>query len=283
VVLHLSAPEAQRVRLLVLGGATGAALADEEHEVEAGAINSISLSFPAGKLAHAAASASSTQQEPNPAGANDMQAIIPLRLIITTPAHPHNTSTHLPTVNHLLATATLLAALAPLASELCSLHTAMVEQERGAGLGVQEVLSNHWHLMDDICLLSALARGAAEAGLDHQQAASTVTEVATRLHQFFCLNTLPAWQEEVAQVLDIRSSSRHRWPLLHILGPQRLAVTRRCLLPPAPGRLPVQGLPAPAMRSHPQLTRPLSCTCSAFAHDFGNIPQLQGVQLPAAP
>jgi hypothetical protein len=204
VGLHLTSPEAQQcVRVLLLLAATGAVLVDEEQQVGAGAVGSISLSLSADLVARAAASTAPAHRQQHSGSGTSMQAIIPLRLVITTPAHPHSTTTQLPQVTHLLATATLLAAPVSLASELCSLYSMEEQEGPEAGLSPQDVWSHHWQpLMDDLCLLSTLAGGAAETGLGHQQAASTVTEVATSLHHLFCLNNLPAWQEEVARVLD---------------------------------------------------------------------------------
>jgi hypothetical protein len=118
------------------------------------------------------------------------------------------------------ATATLLAAPAPLASELGSLYAATEQVGREQGLEPQDVWSHHWQpLMDDICLLSTLARGAGSAaGAPMQPSTAVSLEMAQTLVQFFSLNAMPGWQAEAQCVLDMISRQREERQH-HVMGP----------------------------------------------------------------
>jgi hypothetical protein len=77
------------VRMLLPGVASGAVLVDKEHELSvAGAVDDISLSFSADFVEGAAATVVRR-------GSATQTSIIPLRLVITTPTHPHG-STQVP-------------------------------------------------------------------------------------------------------------------------------------------------------------------------------------------
>jgi hypothetical protein len=189
--------------MLLLKGASGAVLVDEEHEVSAaGAVNDISLSVPAGLVAGAAAMVTRHGEQQSLEHPSAKQTtILPLRLVIMTPTSPHS-STVAPQVTRLHTTATLLAAPAPLASELCCLYEAMIQQGQQEGLGAGCVWTTHWQpFLEDISLLSALTgRRAGSSPAEHQLPA-VQADVAHSLRQFFDVNSMPAWHAYVSDLL----------------------------------------------------------------------------------
>jgi hypothetical protein len=183
--------------VLLLAALTGVVLTDREHDIQAGGFTSIHLPFISQEVAREGQNTGEAGGQANRTSVSSRQASIPLRLIITSPVHQSGPNQP-PSPTRLHATATLLAAPDHLASELCSLYAVMVEQGQQEGLTKQQVWSLHWQpLMDDICLLSTLT----EATSQEQQSMSVITEAAHNLQQFFEMNSLPAWQEEVVRVL----------------------------------------------------------------------------------
>jgi hypothetical protein len=155
VHVHLSSCEGQHVRLLLFAALTGAVLFDQEVDVAAqdDLQTPVLLRVPLTELAAASHRAALAADEP-PTSSSLTHASskpVPLRLVVTTAAGAHHCQGGSPPPARLLATATLLAAPALLASELCSLHIVM-EQEGGyQGLGAQQLWSSHWQpLMDDL-------------------------------------------------------------------------------------------------------------------------------------
>jgi hypothetical protein len=203
VTLHLGAGVPQRVRVLLLTPVTGEVLVDQEHELGAGVEAGIELHAPHWDVARAADTPADDQANRASVSASTSLTFIPLHLIITTPAHKPG-SQQPPQLARLHATATLLAAPPPLASELCSLYETMMQQGGAIGLDAQAVWSLHWQpLMDSICLLSTLPGTAAEATTPQEQEQSTamLTEAAHSLQTFFDLNSMPAWHAVVSGIL----------------------------------------------------------------------------------
>jgi hypothetical protein len=201
--LHLGTGVPQRVRVLLLTPASGLVLVDQEHDLGPGDGDSIDLHVPSWDAARAAHSPVGADDHALSAGASACLTFHALRLIITTPTHKPG-SQQPPQLARLHATATLVAAPPPLASELCSLYETMMQQGGAIGLDAPAVWCLHWQpLMDSICLLSTLPGTAAEASTPQEQAQSTamLTEAAHSLQTFFDLNSMPAWRAEVSCIL----------------------------------------------------------------------------------
>jgi hypothetical protein len=216
--VHLSSQQqVQRVRVLVLAAGAGAALVDDEREVMAGQGKAVlRVQVPLQGLA-AANNRTGYGEGPsrdrpahwapsNPVG---------LRLIITTPTLPNSSISQAPLQPpQLLASATLLAAPALLASELCGLHALIEHEGVDARMTGASVWSQHWQpLMDDICLcLEALgsadaasaASGTAEGAMVGfgSQACDLVT---ARLCDFFSDVGMAAWLHQLHSLSSARA------------------------------------------------------------------------------
>jgi hypothetical protein len=178
-------------------------LVDQEHELGAGDGASIDLHVPSWNAARAAHSQAGADDHALSASGSACFTFYPLRLIITTPTHKPG-SQQPPQLACMHATATLIAAPAALASELCSLYGTMMQQGGAIGLDAQAVWSLHRQpLMDCICLLSTLPGTAAEASTPQEPAQSTamLTEAAHSLQAFFDLDSVPGWRAEVSCIL----------------------------------------------------------------------------------
>jgi hypothetical protein len=201
--VYLGSDSDQRVRVLLLAACSGAVLVDQRYDVEAGRVLPYTLEVPTSALA--------TQLQHRQGGAPGRPAV-PLRLVMTTPLTPSH-SGQPPAPAQLLATTTLLAAPAPLASELCTLYDSMEDQGQAQGLGAGDVWSQHWHpLMEDICLCLVAAHSAAAltatspsapsegpaGGVQSQEVTARVMEV---LGQFFAGNGMPAWQAQLQHIV----------------------------------------------------------------------------------
>jgi hypothetical protein len=205
--MHLSSPQAHPVRVLVVDNAKEALLVDRACDVTAGTHTTLPLEVPTARLLSAAQTGHGSSA-PRPT---------PLRLMLISPPSPHRHVTtddgHPPPRPQLVATATLLAAPAPLASELCSLYEAMQDQGQAAGLEAHEVWSQHWQvLMHDVslCLLAAddlLApreptSSAPASEAPEQHTAGAIREVAGNLHRFFSSHAMVGWEAQMQAVLQ---------------------------------------------------------------------------------
>jgi hypothetical protein len=200
--LQLTSQQAQQARVVIMAAATWVLLVDKEYGVLAGDMTTLAVEIPVdglGKAAHG--------NRPSREHACGHQPVVPLRLIITTPTQHADTSQRTQPVR-LLATATLLAAPAPLASELCSLYALMQQQGQQEGLGDQEVWSLHWQvLMNDLalCLMAADDFGSATTGAGTAmsvQQVQAVGEVADSLCKFFSGHAMLGWQAQMQASLQ---------------------------------------------------------------------------------
>jgi hypothetical protein len=185
-----------------MAAATWVLLVDKEYGVLAGDMTTLAVEIPVdglGKAAHG--------NRPSREHACGHQPVVPLRLIITTPTQHADTSQRTQPVR-LLATATLLAAPAPLASELCSLYALMQQQGQQEGLGDQEVWSLYWQvLMTDLALcllaaddLSSATPGTGTAAPAHQRAA--LAAAADSLCEFFTHHVMSDWEAQMQGALQ---------------------------------------------------------------------------------
>jgi hypothetical protein len=180
--LHLSSQHTQRVRVLLLVVATGAVLVDAEHEIQEGP-TAVQVEVPLAQIS------CSTQC---PAA---------LRVVVSSPsAHPSGVSQP-PRPTRLHATATLLAAPAPLAAELSAVFSGMQQDGRGAGLSAQDMWADHWQpLINDIALCLPCAPGAHAAATwqaaSQQEGAARVAQqqVAQNLIKFCSAHGLIGWR-----------------------------------------------------------------------------------------
>jgi hypothetical protein len=201
--MQLTSHQAQQVRVIVVAAATGAVLVDKKYGLTAGHLTTLQLELPSSALATAA-----TGKDRQVGGG--LQPVAPLRLIITTPTH-HTQGPQPPQLARLLATATLLAAPASLASELCGLHELMEQQGAAQQLTAQEVWSQHWQvLMNDLalCLMAADDLSSATPGEGTAVSAyqvQAVGEVAETLCQFFLGHVMPGWQAQMHSSLQALS------------------------------------------------------------------------------
>jgi hypothetical protein len=122
---------------------------------------------------------------------------VALQLAVTTTIHTQITQPNQPTRLH--GTATLLAAPAPLATELCSLYAGMEQEGQEDGLSRRDVWSHFWQpLMCDLhaclagCQMAAAPSGNAATFI--QQNEVVLTTVAGSLGSFFSANGMPGWQ-----------------------------------------------------------------------------------------
>jgi hypothetical protein len=191
LTLQLVSRQAQQVRVIILAAAAGEVLVDRSYQATAGGITNLPVEVPLDALAHAA---KGTQRNNTSA---ELQPVIPLRLIVTAADHYAGQPQHRQPVC-LHATATLLAAPALLASELCILAEAMQQQGRAEGLSDQEVWSTHWQqLINDLCMC-LMAANDPSSGMGTTE----VRGVASSLATFFSTHGMTGWEGQMQGVLQ---------------------------------------------------------------------------------
>jgi hypothetical protein len=195
--VHLHSQQTQRVRLLVLAGAEGVAVVDTEHTVAGGGSwgSPVTLSIPSKGLASLAH--------------DSRTGVILLRLVITSAALAVGSS-HESQPMHLHATATLVAAPKPLASELLALYSLMEVQGKEEGLDSGEVWSGHWQpLMDDLTSCLYQQGSSASVAVPDGAPGTTVTverealsndalaQVLSGLREFFSTHAMSGWLQQL--------------------------------------------------------------------------------------
>jgi hypothetical protein len=202
--VQLVSRQAQQARVILVANATGAVLLDRTYDIPSGGVTTLRMDIPSDSLAKLAG-----RHGPNRRGAGGPQPVIPLRMIITTPTK-HADPPNPPQPAHVHATATLLAAPAPLASELCNLHEAMQQQGRAQGLSDEEMWAHHWQqLINDLSLcvaasagLSSAAAAGAGATAMAQHQLQAMKEVTTTLANFFSTHGMTGWEAQMRGVLQ---------------------------------------------------------------------------------
>jgi hypothetical protein len=198
--VQLASRHAQQARVILMAAAAGVVLMDRTYNIASGGLTTLRMDVSSVSLARLVG-----RHGPNRNEARGPHPVIPLRVVITTPTNQLDQPKP-PQLAHVHATATLLAAPGPLASELCTLYEAMEDEGRAQGLSGQEVWAAHWQqLMNDlaVCLMAAdnLSSGAgATASTDQQLEA--VKEAATPLAEFFSDHGLGGWQVQMQGVLQ---------------------------------------------------------------------------------